>query len=289
MKKIIDVSEHNGVVDFEKVKNTGITDVIIRIGWIGNKENHTLDKKFKANYNKAKKLGFNIGFYVYSYCTSVNTILQGALWTFEQIKDLKFNLPIFLDLEDKTIAKLGKEELTMHAKQFCEYMERQGRNIGQRFLTGVYASKDWFTNKLNTKELLDFKIWLAEWNGKENHTFKYKVDLWQYTDVGKVDGIKGNVDISKCMCDCVENVDKNVENVEKSQKGVFEVAKVYQNGSTPETVYADSNLTIKVGELNKFEKCDCLGIVKKSYIVKYKVNNKDNYKVGFVKYHGGVK
>lgn len=126
MKKIIDISEHNGSIDFNKVKKAGITDVIIRIGWIGNKNNHTLDKKFKTNYNKAIKAGFNIGFYVYSYCNKTSTLLEGALWTYEQIKDLSFNLPVFLDLEDKTIKDLGKEELTMQAKMFCNYMIKAG-------------------------------------------------------------------------------------------------------------------------------------------------------------------
>ena len=74
-----------------------------------------------------------------------------------------------------------------------------------------------------------------------------------------------------------------------SSKEEFEVAKTYQNGSTKETVYADSSCTKVVGSLNTWEKCECLGIVNGRYIVKYKVDGTNNYKVGFVKYSGGVK
>lgn len=80
-----------------------------------------------------------------------------------------------------------------------------------------------------------------------------------------------------------------MDNVEKSQKGDFEVAKVYKNGSTIEPVFADTKLTLKVGSLNAYEKCDCLGIVDGKYIVRYNVNGTKNNKVGFVKYNGGIK
>ena len=60
MVKGIDVSEHNGVIDFIKVKNAGYKFVIIRLGWIGNKNNNTLDKNFKTNYFNAKYAGLKI-------------------------------------------------------------------------------------------------------------------------------------------------------------------------------------------------------------------------------------
>lgn len=75
-------------------------------------------------------------------------------------------------------------------------------------------------------------------------------------------------------------------NIEKEE---FEVAKTYKNGSTRETVYMDSSCTKVIGSLDTWEKCECLGIVNGKYIVKYKINGTNDYKVGFVKYHGGVK
>lgn len=280
MNKIIDISEHNGIINFNKVKNDNIDGVIIRIGWIGNKQNHTLDKRFNEYYTMAKNVGLKIGFYVYSYCKTVETLRSGTNWILNQIEGKNFELPVFLDLEDSSIISVGKEVLTQQAIQFCTIIENSG------YKSGIYANKDWFLNKLNINKLLNYKIWLAEWNGKENHTLGYKVDLWQYTSIGKVNGINSNVDMNKCLCECLESSNNNIEN---NQIGDDEEVKIYQNGSTPEIVYSDTNLTIKIGSLNPRERCDCLGIYQNRAIVRYKVDNKQNYKIGFVKWLGGIK
>ena len=101
------------------------------------------------------------------------------------------------------------------------------------FKPGIYANKYWFTTKINHSELLNYTIWWAEYNGKENHTSSLKVDLWQYTSKGKVKGIDGNVDISKCFCiDNTENITGEPKKEEiKQESGEFEV-KEYVNGST---------------------------------------------------------
>ena len=277
MKKIIDISEHNGIINFKKVKDDGIDGVIIRVGWIGNSKNHTIDKKFEENYKKAKEVGLKIGFYVYSYCKSVGALRSGVDWLLNIIENRSCNLPVFLDLEDNTIKDIGSQNLTNQAVQFCKILENSG------YKSGVYASRYWFLNILDINKLLNYKIWLAEWNGKENHTLGYKVDLWQYTSKGKVNGINTNVDMNKCLCDCVE------ENKEKIKNGDDVEVKTYQNGSTPENVFADINLTNKIGSLNPKEKCDCLGIFKNRPIVRYKIDNSNNYKIGFVEWLGGVK
>ena len=276
MNKGIDISEHNGNIDFEKVKQNGIEFVIIRLGWVGNKNNHTIDKKFNEYYLQAKQAGLKIGFYVYSDCKSLEAISSGADWVLDNLENKEFDLPIFLDLEDSSIIECGKENLSEQAIQFCTILQ----NLG--FKSGIYANKDWFLNKLNINKLLDYKIWLAEWNGKENHTLGFKVDLWQYSSNGEINGISGKVDLNKCLCNCISENNK-IEN------GVDEEVKVYQNGSTPETVYSDVNCTNKIGSLNKYEQCDCLGIFSNRAIVRYKIDNQNNYKVGFVKYLGGVK
>lgn len=189
--KIIDISEHNGKIDFNAVKQDGIEGVIIRVGWIGNKQNHTLDTKFEENYKKAKENGFKVGFYVYSYCKSVETLRQGVNWLLEKIDTKQNEIGVFLDLEDETIQGIGKEILTEQAKQFCSILTQLGYN------SGIYANKYWFQNLLNIKELERYLFWLAEWNGKEEPTVNFKTDIWQYTDKGQISGIVGNVDMNK--------------------------------------------------------------------------------------------
>lgn len=271
----IDISEHNGYIDFSKLKETEVEFVILRVGWIGNKQNHTIDKYFEDYYQKAKANGFKIGIYVYNYCRSVATLDTGCQWIEKQLSGKQIDMPIFLDMEDVSISAIGKEKLTLQCKYFCDYFERRG------YTTGIYANKFWFTNLLDTNQILNHKIWLAEWNSKI--TFKYKVDLWQYTNNGHFNGITGRVDTNKCMCNCEEKQEKNNENNE-----VYVNMKKYQNGSTIEPVYSDTALSHQIGFLNAHEICDCLGIQNNRPIVKYKVDNSLNYKIGFVNWLGGV-
>ena len=84
-----------------------------------------------------------------------------------------------------------------------------------------------------------------------------------------------------------DEVNKINENNESD--GDFDMPKIYKNGSTIENVFADTNLTKKTGSLNKYEQCECYGIVDGRYLVKYKVDGQNNFKCGFVKYNGGIK
>ncbi len=268
--KGIDISEHNGYIDFEKVKKAGIDFVIIRIGWIGNKENHTVDEYFEEYYKKAKENNLKIGFYVYSYVKSENAMNSAINWCKNKISGKTYEYPIFLDVEDEQISNLDKNLQTNLCRLFCNSFEN----------SGIYASLDWFKNKLKINELLNYKIWLAQWTSSNNHSANFRVDLWQYSSNGAVEGINGRVDLNKCLrCDNIEDI----------TGGENEVMKIYQNGSTVENVYADTNLTNKIGYLNKYEKCDCYGIFNNRAVVRYKVDNSSNYKIGFCKWIGGVK
>lgn len=278
MKKGIDLSEHNGSIDFNKVKNAGVEFVILRVGWIGNKENHTIDKKFEEYYNMAKAVGLQIGFYVYSYVTSESAMLSAINWVKNKIAGKTREYPIFLDVEDGQISSLSKEQLTNLCKYFCNNFEN----------SGIYANLDWFKNKLNVRELTNYKIWLAQWTSAENHKAEFKVDLWQYTSSGKVDGITGNVDLNRCL-KCGGN-DEEITG-ETSKGGEFEVAKKWKNGSTNEGVFADVNLTTRIGTIFPRGEADCLQIIDGKYLVCYNVysgNNIVNKKTGFVKYNGGL-
>lgn len=282
MKEVLDLSRFNGNIDFTKVKNAGYNDVILQIGWIGNKENHTLDTKFETYYKDAKANGFNIGVYIYSYCESVNALTSGIDWAIKHLKNKELQLPVFIDLEDDQIAHISKELLTQYAKFFCDSMKMHGYD------SGVYANKNWFTNKLSHKDLLNYKIWWAEYNGKSNHTSPLKVDLWQYTSSGKVDGINGKVDISRCFCEeNNESLPKTEENNNEPKKEEYEM-KTYQNGSTEEIVFQDSHCTKKIGYINPRETAKCYGIVDNKALVVYKVDGTNNYKTGFVKWLGGI-
>lgn len=290
MRRVIDLSQHNGEVDFEKVKQDGINDVILRIGWIGNKNNHTIDTKFNNYYNEAKRNGLNVGIYVFSYCLSVEALLSGVEWVKNLLTNKTLELPVFLDLEDDEesstkISICGKENLTEQALAFCRNIE----NVGYK--AGVYASKDWFNRLIDVYQLENYKIWLAEWYVNEP-SVSYKVDLWQYTNKEKVYGVPFptyGCDCSKCFCE-IEESDTQII-IDNGESEDFEDMKKYVNGTTEEPIYADTNLTVKVGTLFPHGECECLGVFNNRAMLRYPIysgSNIINYKIGFAKWLGGI-
>lgn len=100
--------------------------------------------------------------------------------------------------------------------------------------------------------------------------------------------------IKSRLNELVNIVNNKLDEQQKPKEEEFEVAKTYKNGSTTENCYKDSDFRTKTGSLDKWEVCECLGFItnsqkQKAYIVKYKINNRNEYALGFVKYSGGVK
>lgn len=251
----------------------------MRLGWIGNKNNHTLDTYFETYYNNAKANGIPVGIYIYSYVKNYNNMVIACNWIKEKIKGKSFELPIFIDMEDSSTIGSGKTDLTNQAIYFNEFFTSQG------YATGTYANLNWFNNYLDISKLVNWKIWCAQYNSRL--TLKWKCDLWQYTSNGSFSGVTtSRVDCNKVMCECSE---ANIPEPPKNESEVFVDMKIYQNGSTPEPIYADTSLRNKIGSLDPYEKCDCLGIFENRPLVKYKVNGTSIYKCGFAKWLGGVR
>lgn len=96
--------------------------------------------------------------------------------------------------------------------------------------------------------------------------------------------------IKSRLNELVQTVNSKLDGVEPPREEYFVMAKTYRNGSKTEPVYADTSLKTKTGSLDKYEVCECLAIIEGRYLVKYKVNGKQNvYKTGFVAYNGGIK
>lgn len=285
----IDVSEHQGTIDWNKVKNK-IDFAVLRLGWIGNKNNHTLDKQFERNYSECKRLGIAVGVYVYNYCNCEETIKAGANWAIDRLKGKSLELPVYIDMEDSSIAGLGKDKLTNMCIAFNTIIEENG------LWAGVYANLDWFNNKLHKEELKKrYTCWIAHYTSG-NDKYKGEYDIWQNSSSGSVDGISGKVDTNYMYRNLIEAVGNktvinNTNNVEQGG-GEFEV-KAWKNGSTDETVYEDLACTKKIGTIYPHEYADCVAIMDGKYVVIYYVTDKNgnvtNRKVGFVKYAGGVK
>ena len=250
--KGIDVSQWQGIIDWDKVKAIGIGFAILRLGWIGNKNNHTVDIYFERNYREAKRVGIPVGVYVYNYCNSIDNARSGAQWTIEKLKGKSLELPVYLDMEEGTIKNLGKATLTEMCNIFNSAIEKAG------FWAGVYANKDWFTNYLD-KETLGkrYTCWVAQYNSKCTLEMS-NIDVWQNSSSGKVDGINGNVDTNIMYRDLISEI-SNKTMPTPIKKSVEEVAKeviagVYGNGEErrnklAQAGYNPTEVQAKVNEL----------------------------------------
>lgn len=201
MEKCIDVSSHNGNIDFKKVKAAGINNVIIRCGYTGYGKSHTLNKdsKFETNYKNAKEAGLNVGAYYYAVALTEADAYREANFVLSLLKDKQFELPIYYDVEDvhdtsesgvltQNMQGLSKALLTAIVNRFCETVEKEG------YFVGIYSGKYWFRDSLDMSVLNRYTVWLAHWVSKTDYTGSYA--LWQYTNLGTVNGVSGDVDMN---------------------------------------------------------------------------------------------
>lgn len=225
--KGIDISQHNGTIDFNKVKKE-VEFVILRLGWIGNNNNHTLDTKFDEYYTSCKSLNIPVGIYVFNYAKTESNAISGAVWTINQLKGKSIDLPIYIDMENDDsssfkMSSLGKDKLTNIAVAFNTEIEKAG------YSAGVYSNADWYKNYLN-KDLIKSKYttWVAHYGISEDK-YNGQYDMLQYTSSGKISGIKGNVDLNK-MYKVLINTN-TPSNPNQALKSIDEVANDVINGA----------------------------------------------------------
>lgn len=186
-KKGIDVSYHQGVIDWNKVKKAGIEFAILRIGY-GMYDNQK-DKQFEANYTNARANGIPVGVYTYSYAKSVAEAEKEAECVIKWLNGRHLDLPVYFDLEDKSQTNLGKNTLNEMCKAFCNKIEKAG------YWAGIYTNKYWATGLIDGAKLGErHTYWIAQYNDKCTYSGPYA--MWQYSSSGKVDGINGNVDMN---------------------------------------------------------------------------------------------
>ena len=219
----IDVSEHQGNINWDSVKGQ-IDFAILRLGWIGNHDNHTLDTKFERNYNECKRLGIPIGAYVYNYCVNEATAQSGASWTISQLKGKTLELPVYIDMEDDSGINLGKDLNTAICKAFNNIIESAG------IWAGVYANLNWFTNYLNKDVLVPrYTSWIAHY-GVSPDKYEGQYDMLQYTSSGKVSGINGNIDMNEMYRNLIEEINGGSKPEPTPTKSVDELAQEVING-----------------------------------------------------------
>lgn len=189
--KGIDVSVHNGDIDWGKVKTDGIDFAILRAGY--GKLASQKDQKFEKNYKNAKAVNLPVGAYWYSYAMNENEARQEADVFLSVIKGKQFEMPVYFDLEEKKQFDLGKEKVSAIMRAFLEKVESAG------YFTGLYGSASSLTTHTADDIKSRYTIWLAHWVDETNYSGAYGV--WQHSEKGKVAGINGNVDLDICYKD----------------------------------------------------------------------------------------
>ena len=192
MIKGIDVSSWQGVVDYRKVKASGINFVIIRAGF--GREVSQKDNCFEQNYKNAKAAGLDIGAYWYSYADSAEDAVREAKACMEVIKGKKFEYPIFFDLEEQSQFAKGKNFCDSVIKAFCGELEKNG------YLAGLYCSTYYLNNYISNAVAGKYALWVAQYNYRCTYTAN-KYGIWQYSSEGRINGISGNVDMDYCYTD----------------------------------------------------------------------------------------
>ena len=188
--KIIDLSKWNGTVDFTKVKAAGIDGVIIRTGF-GVSNPKQVDSRFEEYYAKAKAAGLYVGAYHYSYAKDAAGAVREAKFMLEIMKGKNFELPIYGDFEEQ--GKLSKGICTEMVKAFCNHLESAGA------WAGVYSYDSFFRDKLTADIPKRYTAWVARVeNIYPKCVSSEDIGIWQYSWKGKVNGIKGDVDMDYC-------------------------------------------------------------------------------------------
>lgn len=189
--KGIDVSKHQGKIDWAKVQAAGVEFAIIRAGF--GKYTFQEDTYFRANIAGAKANDIPVGVYWYSYAVTPTEAREEARVCLKVIEKYReqITLPVFFDQEyEKGILALDTPTRTEICRAFMEEIQESG------YRAGLYCSWDWYQNKVNRDKLAAWPVWIAQYSAKCRYTGGNLV-FWQYSSKGRVDGISGNVDLDE--------------------------------------------------------------------------------------------
>lgn len=181
--KGIDVSQWQGYIDWQAVKNDGIQFAFVRAGHGG----HTLDTCFQQNMVNANAAGIPVGVYFYSTAQNEAQAVQDAQFVIRSMKGYLVSYPVVIDLEDSSQAHLSKQQIGRIAKAYCDEIRAAG------YTPMVYCNENWYRNMIDVSMVSDVEMWVARWGN--TYSSDIPRDIWQSCSTGRVAGINGNVDI----------------------------------------------------------------------------------------------
>lgn len=194
-RKGIDVSHHQGKIDWEKVKSAGYDFAFIRIVYRGYGESGSLnlDREYKSNIVNAQKAGLDVGVYVFSQAINESEAKEEAQIVLDALKEYHIQLPIVFDPElirddEARTDDVNGEQFTKNTIVFCDIIKAAG------YQPMIYSNMCWEAYLYDLEQLQEYPIWYADYEPIPQTPYDF--EFWQYSEEGVVDGIKGQVDLN---------------------------------------------------------------------------------------------
>ena len=191
----IDVSSFCGDIDWQRVKNAGVTFVMVRLGGRGYGDEGALysDDRAVEYISGAQAAGIHTGSYFFSQATNADEAKEEARYCQELLGDLRLDYPLAYDLEfiENDTARtdgMTVEQTTDCARAFCDEAKALGYEPMLYFSESSEPSAKYDLNKLS-----DCELWFSEYS--DTPTFPYNFGMWQYSNTATVDGVENNVDL----------------------------------------------------------------------------------------------
>lgn len=190
---LIDVSSHNGDINWEKVKASGIKGAMIRVGYRGYGDATIVeDECFQNNIAGAKDAGLKVGVYFFSQATTPEEAIEEAEYVTKKIWGRGVTLPVAFDMEPF----MGNERFINHdIKSKTEMADAFLRVVSKfGYEPILYANPTWLTNDVDISKLTEYPVWLAHYTFSTEWPYAFR--MWQFTSQGRVSGINGDVDLN---------------------------------------------------------------------------------------------
>ena len=198
--KGIDVSEHNGEIDWEQVASDNVEFAYIRAGIRGYGSGKLVeDLRFRENIEGASAAGINVGVYFFTQALNETEAVEEADFLLNLISQNRVDIPIAIDVEkvedtSTTVRtkKLSKEQYTNNVLAFCERIKSNGYD------TIIYGNGKTFMLLLDINRLENYDKWFADYIGRNDTLpyFPYKFRIWQYNSSGSCRGVPGDCDLN---------------------------------------------------------------------------------------------
>lgn len=190
--KGIDVSQYQGDIDFEKVRDESENKFVMMRAGFG-RELDQEDLKFRQNYANATKAGIPVGAYWYSYADSPERARVEAHVCAQVLGNRKFEYPIAFDIEEPNVLAMEPEKIGAIIEAFCSEMESMG------YYAMLYCSSYYLNNRIPWQTISKYTVWVANYN-VEYPSYYGDYGIWQY-GIGTSAGIEGDVDVNYCYKD----------------------------------------------------------------------------------------